>query len=70
MDALLSTVQMPKGVPVATVALGSHGGSNAALLAVQILALKDKALETKLLEHRSAMAAKVEAASKKVRDKL
>jgi phosphoribosylaminoimidazole carboxylase PurE protein len=70
MDALLSTVQMPKGVPVATVALGSHGGSNAALLAVQILALKDKALAEKLLEHRSAMAAKVEAAAKKVRDRL
>jgi 5-(carboxyamino)imidazole ribonucleotide mutase len=70
MDALLSTVQMPKGVPVATVALGSHGGTNAALLAVQILALKDKVLATKLLEHRSAMAAKVEAAAKKIRDRL
>jgi len=70
MDALLSTVQMPKGVPVATVALGSHGGSNAALLAVEILALEDSGLRKKLLEYRSAMAAKVEASAKKIRDRL
>jgi 5-(carboxyamino)imidazole ribonucleotide mutase len=68
MDALLSTVQMPKGIPVATMALGNHGGSNAALLAVQILALKDEALAAKLLDHRSAMAANIEAAAKKLRD--
>ncbi len=69
MDALFSTVQMPKGVPVATVAIGSQGGSNAALLALEILALKDKALEKKLIEYRAKMAAKVEAASEKVRDR-
>jgi phosphoribosylaminoimidazole carboxylase PurE protein len=70
LDALLSTVQMPKGIPVATVALGSHGGSNAALLAVEILALKNDSLGARLLEHRAAMAAKVEASSKKLRDRL
>ncbi len=44
LDALLSTVQMPKGIPVATMALGKHGGSNAALLAIEILALKNEDL--------------------------
>jgi phosphoribosylaminoimidazole carboxylase PurE protein len=70
MDALLSTVQMPKGVPVAGMALGKHGGSNAALLAVEILALKDEALRTKLLAFRAKMADKVEAASLKLKEKL
>lgn len=46
-DALLSTVQMPKGVPVATVAIGSHGAVNAALTAVRILALSDEKLAEK-----------------------
>jgi phosphoribosylaminoimidazole carboxylase PurE protein len=70
LDALLSTVQMPKGIPVATMALGRHGGSNAALLAVEILALKDKALRTKLVAYRAKMADKVEAASLKIKEKL
>lgn len=70
MDALLSTVQMPKGIPVATVALGKHGGVNAALLAVQVLSLKDEELRARLLEDRVRMAAGVEAASKKLREKL
>jgi 5-(carboxyamino)imidazole ribonucleotide mutase len=48
MDALLSTVQMPAGVPVATVAIGSAGAKNAAVLAVQILALGHPDLELKL----------------------
>jgi phosphoribosylaminoimidazole carboxylase PurE protein len=48
LDALLSTVQMPSGVPVATVAIGKAGAKNAAILAVQILALSDKALAGKL----------------------
>jgi 5-(carboxyamino)imidazole ribonucleotide mutase len=47
-DALLSTVQMPAGVPVATVAIGSAGAKNAAVLAAQILALGDPALQIKL----------------------
>jgi 5-(carboxyamino)imidazole ribonucleotide mutase len=70
LDALLSTVQMPKGIPVATVALGKHGGMNAALLAVEILALKDEGLTAKLREDRARMAAGVEAASRKLREKL
>jgi 5-(carboxyamino)imidazole ribonucleotide mutase len=70
MDALLSTVQMPKGVPVATMALGKHGGSNAALFAVEILALKNEGLRKKLLDHRAKMAAGVEANSKKIKQKL
>jgi len=70
LDALLSTVQMPKGIPVATMALGRHGGSNAALLAVEILALNDEALRTKLVTYRAKMADKVEAASLKIKEKL
>ena len=70
MDALFSTVQMPKGIPVATVALGKAGGSNAALLAVQILAVKDPALRLKLEESRRRMAEDVEASSRRLRDKL
>lgn len=70
LDALLSMVQMPKGIPVATVALGKHGGMNAALLAVQILALADEKLKAGLVDHRAKMAAGVEAASKKLRGKL
>jgi phosphoribosylaminoimidazole carboxylase PurE protein len=70
MDALLSTVQMPKGVPVATMALGKHGGANAALLAAEILALHDEGLRRKLLDHRARMAAAVEAGSKKIQEKL
>jgi len=70
LDALLSTVQMPKGVPVATMALGKHGGANAALLAIEILALRDERLRRKLLDHRVRMAAAVEAGSKKIQEKL
>jgi len=51
-DALLSTVQMPKGVPVATVAIGSHGARNAAYLAAQIIALEDAGTAARLLEKR------------------
>ncbi len=70
MDALFSTVQMPKGIPVATMALGKHGGTNAAILAVEILALKEEGLRAKLAAHRAGMAAKVEAASVKLKEKL
>jgi len=69
MDALLSTVQMPKGIPVATVTLGKTGGTNAALLAVQILALNDAGLRKKLAAHRKKMAEEVEAISRKVQEK-
>ncbi len=52
MDSLLSTVQMPKGIPVATVAIGSHGARNAAYLAAQIIALEDESIASKLRELR------------------
>jgi len=51
-DALFSTVQMPPGVPVATMALGKAGAKNAALFAIQILALSDDALQAKLVQFR------------------
>jgi len=55
-DALYSTVQMPAGVPVATVAIGSAGAKNAAILAVQILALADPALRLKLEDLKQRLA--------------
>ena len=55
-DALYSTVQMPVGVPVATVAIGSAGAKNAAILAVQILALADPALRRKLEDLKQRLA--------------
>jgi len=58
-DALLSTIQMPPGVPVATVAVGKAGAKNAAVLAVQILALSDKGLAKKLVEFRKTQEKKV-----------
>jgi len=51
-DALLSTVQMPGGVPVATVSIGVPGAKNAAILAAEILALKDENLKHKIIEFR------------------
>ena len=54
-DSLLSTVQMPPGVPVATVGVGTMGAKNAAHLAVAILALEDKALKARLAEKRRQM---------------
>jgi phosphoribosylaminoimidazole carboxylase PurE protein len=70
LDALLSTVQMPKGVPVATMGLGKSGAVNAALLAVQILSLKEPALAEKMKEYRKRMASQVEKSSKKIKEKL
>ena len=66
LDALLATVQMPGGIPVATVAIGSGGAMNAALLAAQMLALSDPALEQRLAEFRAARRHKVEAADQGV----
>ena len=54
LDSLLSIVQMPKGVPVATLAIGKPGAANAALLAAEILALTDAALYKRLAEWRAA----------------
>jgi phosphoribosylaminoimidazole carboxylase PurE protein len=65
-DALLATVQMPGGVPVATMAVGKAGARNAGLLAVQILALYHLDLHEKLLEYKEEMARQVEVAAKKM----
>src|SRR5258707_470398 len=59
LDSLLSTVQMPKGVPVATVAIGASGAANAGLLAVAILANSRPELRAKLVAYRQEMAASV-----------
>ncbi len=55
MDSLLSTVQMPKGVPVATVAIGKAGAINAAILAVQMLAISNAGLKRKLVAYKAKM---------------
>jgi len=60
LDSLLSTVQMPAGIPVATVSIGKAGATNAALLATAILALQDPVLREKLSQYRSRMAAEIE----------
>jgi phosphoribosylaminoimidazole carboxylase PurE protein len=60
LDSLLSTVQMPGGVPVATVAIGKAGARNAGILAVQILAGKRPALKKALLRYKAQLAAKVD----------
>jgi phosphoribosylaminoimidazole carboxylase PurE protein len=70
LDALLSTVQMPKGVPVAAMGTGKTGASNAALLALQIIGLKDKAVAARLKDHRKRMAAQVEEASRRLKQGL
>ncbi len=62
LDSLLSIVQMPKGIPVATFAIGDAGAANAGLFAVAILALSDAALAQKLTEFRARQAAAVKAA--------
>ncbi|HLG20155.1 MAG TPA: 5-(carboxyamino)imidazole ribonucleotide mutase [Bdellovibrionota bacterium] len=64
LDSLLSTSQMPVGVPVATMAVGKPGGTNAAILAAEILALADPALVKKLEDYRSSLVSKIEAANR------
>jgi 5-(carboxyamino)imidazole ribonucleotide mutase len=59
MDALLATVQMPGGIPVATFAIGRAGAKNAALFAAAILARSDSALRERLVKFRSAQSAAV-----------
>lgn len=66
LDALLSTVQMPSGFPVATLALDKAGAANAAWLAARILALNDNMLADKLLQARKRMAEKVEEDARKL----
>jgi phosphoribosylaminoimidazole carboxylase PurE protein len=70
LDALLSTIQMPKGIPVATMGTGKAGATNAALLAVEILGLKKPGLRKKLQEERKRMAVQVEVDSEKLKKSL
>jgi 5-(carboxyamino)imidazole ribonucleotide mutase len=70
LDSLLSTVQMPGGVPVATMAIGAGGARNAGLFAVQILAVSDFSLATKLQEHRTKQADQVRQKDKKIQSEL
>lgn len=66
LDSLLSTAQMPAGVPVATVAIGKAGGRNAGILAVQILSGKHGKLKKSLQRYKVSLAAQVAAQAKKV----
>ena len=70
MDALLSTVQMPPGFPVATMALDKAGARNAAWLAVQILALADPALDARLAKAREDFAAAVDKSARDLEARL
>ncbi len=70
LDALLATVQMPKGIPVASMGIGKHGAINAALLAVQILSLQDETLKTRLKAHRRAQGAKVVQSSENIKSRI
>jgi phosphoribosylaminoimidazole carboxylase PurE protein len=65
-DALLATVQMPPGVPVATVSVGKAGATNAAVLAAQIIALSDPDVAARLADYKAALAQKVEEAAARI----
>jgi phosphoribosylaminoimidazole carboxylase PurE protein len=69
-DALLSTVQMPPGVPVATMGVGKSGATNAGVFAVQILALTDEVLAAKLKDYKSQLEKTVAEKSKKIQESL
>ncbi len=69
LDSLLSTVQMPGGVPVATVAIGKTGAKNAGILAVQMLALDNAALSKKLVQFKKDQAKAVERKSRNLQTK-
>src|SRR5213082_2818042 len=68
MDSLLATVQMPAGIPVATVAIGKPGATNAGILAAQIIGLADEAIAKKLEAHKAKLAAGVEEKSRKLKE--
>ena len=67
LDALLSTVQMPPGVPVATVSIGKPGATNAGVLAAQVLGVANPQIAAKLDQYKKTLAAKVEAAAEKLK---
>lgn len=68
-DALLATVQMPPGVPVATVSVGNAGAINAGVLAAQILAIGDKQIASALKNYKTSLATKVEHAAEKLEER-
>jgi len=70
LDALLSMAQMPKGVPVATVAIGSWGAANAAILAAEILALSDEGIRKRLEAFKEALVSEVEERSRKLAERV
>lgn len=70
LDALLSTVQMPGGIPVATVAIGKAGAKNAAYLAAQIIGASDPVMHQKLIDERAENAKAVIAKDAKLQEKL
>jgi len=70
MDSLLATVQMPAGIPVATVAIGKPGATNAGILAAQMIGLGDAAIAKKLEEHKEKLARGVEEKSKKLKESM
>lgn len=70
MDSLLATVQMPAGIPVATVAIGKPGATNAGILAAQILAAADPSLVKKLQAHKKKLADGVEEKSRKLKESV
>ena len=70
LDSLLATVQMPAGIPVATVAIGKAGATNAGILAAQIMALSDEGLAKKMAEHKVKLAKGVDEKSKKLKASL
>jgi phosphoribosylaminoimidazole carboxylase PurE protein len=69
MDSLFSTVQMPYGVPVATMAIGKSGARNASIFALQILALGDKKIAVELSAFKKRLEADVIAKNKRLRDR-
>jgi phosphoribosylaminoimidazole carboxylase PurE protein len=70
LDALLSTVQMPGGIPVATMAIDKAGATNAAIFAAEILGLSDPVIAKKLLEHKEELAKAVDEKNAKLKAKL
>jgi 5-(carboxyamino)imidazole ribonucleotide mutase len=67
LDSLLSIVQMPAGIPVATVAIGNPGATNAGILAAQMIALSDAGVAKKLVDHKAKLARGVEEKSRKLK---
>ena len=67
LDSLLSTVQMPSGVPVATVAIGKAGAVNAAILAAQIIGVNDKAMAKKIEKHKKELVKKIQEKNRRIK---